>query len=350
MSSLPIPLQWCLLVAATLLFTGLFTVATVPGAVLLGPMFAAVILGVRGSTIELPKRSLWLAQALTGGVVARSLDASILHDVALHWFPMLVALTSMMAGAVLVGWLLERSGRLPAGTALWGTMPGAAPAMIAMAGDFGGDPRFVAVMQYLRVIVVVVLASLACHFLLGVPAGAPLAGATAAAAVSMATPLSTLTLVGVALLGGWLGTVLRLPAGPLLGPILLGGVLGMSGLVTLDAPSWLIAVAFAIIGWTTGLRFRRDLLRDLVSSIPAMLLSTLGLVLLSVGSAWMLSRLTGKDPLTAYLATSPGGLDSVTVVALGSAADVPFILTLQTLRLFGTILLSVLLVRVLRRS
>jgi len=346
MSSLSIPLQWCLLAVATLLFTALFTALAVPGAVLLGPMFAAVILGVRGSTIELPKRSLWLAQALTGGVVARSLDVSILHDVALHWFPMLMALASMMAGAVLVGWLLERSGRLPAGTALWGTMPGAAPAMIAMAGDFGGDPRFVAVMQYLRVVVVVVSASLACHFLLGAPVELAMAAPAAAPTV---TATSTLTLVAVALLGGWLGTVLRLPAGPLLGPILLGGALGMSGLVTLDAPGWLIAVAFTIIGWTTGLRFRRDLLRDLVASIPAMLLSTFGLVALSVLSAWMLSTLTGKDPLTAYLATSPGGLDSVTVVALGSAADVPFILTLQTLRLFGTILLSVLLVRVLRR-
>ncbi|TWA91949.1 hypothetical protein FBY14_103440 [Azospirillum brasilense] len=341
------PLQWCLLVGATLLFTALFMVAGLPGATLLGPMAAAILLGVRGASIELPKRFSWLAQALTGGVVARSMDVTILHDVALHWFPMLMALSTMLAGAVLVGWLLERSGRLPGGTALWGTMPGAAPAMIAMAGDFGGDPRFVAVMQYLRVIVVVVLASLVCHFLLGgvpVPIAAP--GAVPQPSASVA---STLALVAVALAGGWAGTVTRLPAGALLGPILLGGTLNMTGLVVLDSPSWLIAVAFTIIGWTTGLRFRRELLRDLVASVPLMLLSTFGLVAMSLGSAWLLVTLTGKDPLTAYLATSPGGLDSVTVVALGSAADVPFILTLQTLRLFGTILMSVLLVRFLRR-
>ena len=39
------------------------------------------------------------------------------------------------------------------------------------------------------------------------------------------------------------------------------------------------------------------------------------------------------DALTAYLATSPGGLDSVAIIAVGSNADVPFVLALQTFRL-----------------
>ncbi|CAO3433793.1 AbrB family transcriptional regulator [Azospirillum doebereinerae] len=343
MISLPVPMQWCLLAGCTLVFTAAFVAVGLPGATLIGPMLAAIVLGVGGAAIELPKRFSWLAQAVTGAVVARSLDVTVFHDVALHWIPMLAALTSMLAGAVLVGLLLERSGRLPAGTALWGTMPGAAPAMIAMADDFGGDARYVAVMQYLRVLVVVMMASMACNVALGgAPAGGPLPAAPAPSACA------TAAMVAVALLGGWLGTALRLPAGPLLGPILLGGGINMSGLMALDAPGWLIGIAFAIIGWTTGLRFRRKLLGELLASVPMMLLSTLALVVLSLGSAWLLHALTGKDLLTAYLATSPGGLDSMTVVALGSTADVPFILTLQTFRLFATILASVLLARLLR--
>jgi membrane AbrB-like protein len=46
----------------------------------------------------------------------------------------------------------------------------------------------------------------------------------------------------------------------------------------------------------------------------------------------------GIDPLTAYLATSPGGLDSIAVIATGSRADVPFVLAMQTMRLFFVIL------------
>jgi uncharacterized protein len=43
------------------------------------------------------------------------------------------------------------------------------------------------------------------------------------------------------------------------------------------------------------------------------------------------------DPLTAYLATTPGGLDSVSIIALGSGSNVPLILAIQTLRLFAVV-------------
>ena len=41
----------------------------------------------------------------------------------------------------------------------------------------------------------------------------------------------------------------------------------------------------------------------------------------------------GIDPLTAYLATSPGGADSIAIIAASSPVDVPFVMALQTARL-----------------
>ena len=41
----------------------------------------------------------------------------------------------------------------------------------------------------------------------------------------------------------------------------------------------------------------------------------------------------GIDPLTAYLATSPGGMDSIAIIAASSNVDVPFVMALQTARL-----------------
>jgi uncharacterized membrane protein AbrB (regulator of aidB expression) len=53
--------------------------------------------------------------------------------------------------------------------------------------------------------------------------------------------------------------------------------------------------------------------------------------------------------LTAYLATSPGGLDSIAVIATGSRADVPFVLAIQTMRLFLVLLTGPAIARLISR-
>ena len=54
--------------------------------------------------------------------------------------------------------------------------------------------------------------------------------------------------------------------------------------------------------------------------------------------AWGLTRFMHIDFMTAYLATSPGGLDTVAVIAAGSNADMALIMAMQTLRLFSILL------------
>ena len=46
------------------------------------------------------------------------------------------------------------------------------------------------------------------------------------------------------------------------------------------------------------------------------------------------------DGLTAYLATSPGGLDSVAIIATSTPVDVPFVMALQTVRLLLLLILG----------
>jgi uncharacterized protein len=52
----------------------------------------------------------------------------------------------------------------------------------------------------------------------------------------------------------------------------------------------------------------------------------------SAGVAYVLTRTLGIDALTAYLATSPGGMDSVAIIAASSNVDLSFVMALQTIR------------------
>ena len=63
----------------------------------------------------------------------------------------------------------------------------------------------------------------------------------------------------------------------------------------------------------------------------------------------VLSAVTGVDRLTAYLATTPGGLFAVLATAAGSGSDVTYVLSVQVIRVFAILLLAPLLARLLQR-
>ena len=79
-------------------------------------------------------------------------------------------------------------------------------------------------------------------------------------------------------------------------------------------------------------------LLTLLSALPQILLSIFALLAICAGMAWGLTRFMHIDFMTAYLATSPGGLDTVAVIAAGSNADMALIMAMQTLRLFSILL------------
>ena len=57
----------------------------------------------------------------------------------------------------------------------------------------------------------------------------------------------------------------------------------------------------------------------------------------------------GIDALTAYLATSPGAMETVAIIAASSHVDVPFIITLQMVRFLTIIAIGPPIARFLAR-
>ena len=241
-----------------------------------------------------------------------------------------------------VGLLLSVLVGLDRKTASLGTLPGAASGMLAMSDPLGADARLVAVMQYTRVVVVVVAATLVGRFGLVAgtesPSGQGLQTAPGSTELLVQNNLMTYALAAlVAGLGAWAGTRFRLPAGALLGPLVLGILLEELGVMHLAWPQGMPQAAYLVLGLWVGLLFDGDSIKRAGRLLPVVLLSAIGLVIACAALGWALSTLTGIDPITAYLATTPGGIDSVAIVALGSGADAPLVLAIQMLRLLAVI-------------
>ena len=136
----------------------------------------------------------------------------------------------------------------------------------------------------------------------------------------------------VAIAGVALGLVLRIPAGPMIGAIVIGTALNWSTDVALVTPAPLLAAAYAFIGWRIGLTFSRAAMVSAARSLPWIILSSLTLVAFCAMLGGVLAWQLGIDPVTAYLATSPGGLDSIAIMAVSTHSDTPLVMSLQAIR------------------
>lgn len=326
-------LQWLALFLCAAAGGQLLKHFEVPAGQFVGPMLVAIGFGVAGATIRIHRYAFKLGQGCVGLLVAHSITMAVLLAVVQSWPVMLfaTALTVLLSAAVGLG--MVRFGGIAGSTAAWGTAPGAASAMVAMAEDFGADSRVVATMQYVRVVCVVMLGALVSR-LLGVEGGG--SDVHSAPVLLQGNHLLNLALsLATVVLGILLGT--RVPAGALLLPLLLGGALQLSGLLQITLPAWLLSLAYGAIGCYVGLRFDRPTIAYVWRRLPAMIGGSLVLIVLCALSAWVIAAMLGKDYLSVYLATSPGGLDSMAIIAIDTHSDVGLVLAMQTLRLFGVI-------------
>ena len=167
MDALSLRAQWALLLLVSVLLGTLLHHFQVPAALLLGPMVVGVVMGLSGATLRIDRRLFLLAQAVLGCMIAQSLSLSILTPLIQEWPVVLAVLLLTLAASGVSGFLLVRFSQLPGPTGAWGSSPGGASAMVAMAGDFGADVRLVAFMQYLRVLFVASAAALVARIGLG---------------------------------------------------------------------------------------------------------------------------------------------------------------------------------------
>lgn len=345
LAPLPVGARWALMLAISAVLAGTMATAGIPAALLMGPMVAGIVMALCGGTVRISRFGFLGAQAMIGCLVAGTITADIIATFLQSWPLFLSMVLAVVGASALLGFLMARWQVLPGTTAVWGSSPGAASAMMLMAEAFGADYRLVAFMQYLRVAFVATTASLIAHNWVGITGGShpeivwfpPID----------AWPFAQTVALGV--IGAWIGVRFKLPAGPLLVPLIGGALLHVLGLIQIELPEWLLAIGYALLGWRIGLGFTRPILVHASRAAPKIVLSILSLMAFSGVLALILHLTMGIDPLTAYLATSPGGMDSVAIIAASTNVDQPFVMAMQTIRFLIVLFTGPWLARVVAR-
>ncbi|MGM3390138.1 AbrB family transcriptional regulator [Stutzerimonas stutzeri] len=306
-----------------------------PGAFMLGPMGVALAMALCGAGLRLHRSFTLAAQSVMGCLIAALVTPPLLAVYLEYWLELSVINAVTLGVITLMAVVVTQRQWLPNTTAIWGLFPGAASAMVLLADTHHSDPRVVALMQYSR-IALVTLASISLAAMLGHADGTTEAIASPLKFTwALPDTYSPVTAgLALALTGFCVAKLSGIGSLALLLPALGGTVLQATGILLIETPAYVFIPAFVITGWYVGLTFNRSSVRHCLSLLP-IILSTLAAVILACGllSFVLVNLIPGIDPLTAYLALSPGGIETIVIIASDVDVFLPLILASQFLRL-----------------
>src|SRR4051812_29959096 len=193
-------------------------------------LFAALIVGLAfalsrpQADVHPPGWSFLAAQAVVGVTLGAYMQSEALTAAAHDWLPVTLVSAATLGISMGAGRILARYTALDVPTATLGMIAGGASGIVTMADDLGGDDRLVAFMQYLRVLVVVLLTPLLIAAFGGGSGGAGGPGEAAFGAIA-----DWLLTAAIAVVAALVARRLNVPAGTLLGPMLVAGGLTLAG-------------------------------------------------------------------------------------------------------------------------
>ncbi|MAM61592.1 AbrB family transcriptional regulator [Maritimibacter sp. UBA3975] len=230
--------------------------------------------------------------------------------------------------------IFRKVGGLDRSTAFFSGSPGGLLEAISFGEESGADIRMLTILQFLRIIVVVVILPLGISIYEGEAVGSA-AGLTLSA--TPATLIDVILVLGASIIGVWLGGKAKLPAAQLAGPLILVGIATAFGLVSLSIPGWLVGFAQVVVGTSLGLRFVGITRRMLLGGLGLALVS--GVFMLALGGAMSLAvaRATGFDLETLIISFAPGGVTEMSLIALSLAANPAFVTLHHLVRIVATV-------------
>lgn len=277
-----------------------------PLAWVLGPLAAAAAIGIAGMRLPAPTITRRAGQLIIGATVGLSMTGPVVAGLA-AWLPLMLvtALFSILVSATF-STLLARFARIDGKTAFFAVLPGGLSEMGNIGAGIGARMEPIALIQALRIAVVVLLIPplMVAHGLYQAPEPMP----------DLAPEYVGLALL-VSLSGALLAHLARFNNPWVVGALIATGILTAAEITQGRMPHLLFALGQVLIGYNIGTRFRRDSLRRL----PRVAAIGIGIILLMVLVmalyALALNNIFNLDFAVAVLSSSPGGTAEMAATA-----------------------------------
>jgi uncharacterized protein len=294
-----------------------FVLLNLPAALISGSVIFVAAAALFGRPMRLPLPLARISYVIVGILLGTVVTPETLHGVA-AWpgSIVLLMLCSIVMMVATMAYLRVVHGWDPF-SALLGASPGAMAQVISLSTELGGDLRAIAIVQTVRVLLLVV----------GLPNGLALFGLVVPALpaargeADLAVLGQMIVLVAVATIFALIFVRLRFPGGLMFGAMTGSGLLHGTELVHAALPLWIGSSAVISLGALVGSRFANTSFRMLVGYLGAALGSFT--VAMSVATIFILivAHYFPFSIANIVIAFSPGAQDTMMVLALALHLD-----------------------------
>lgn len=304
---------------------------------MLGPFFVFAALSASGRSFLLLPFGREVAQVAVGLAIGLRFTAASIVALSLLLPEMMLATLYLIIVTTLAAGLFKRLAGVDPVTAFFATAAGGVADMAIIAQKFGGVPSSVAVVHAMRVSMVVAVTP---FIVLAVTGEFASSGVQTAAVPG--NGLALVAALAFAALVAWSLRPTPLPNPWLVGPILAGMFLGITGLYELAVPGWLITIAQILLGVWLGCQFRRNLLTKLPRVTASAVVVAGLLVLAALMGALAMSSMSSLPYTTAFLALAPAAVTEMVLIAKVMNLDAETVAAFHVMRILivsSTILL-----------
>ncbi|NES65881.1 MAG: AbrB family transcriptional regulator [Okeania sp. SIO2D1] len=308
---------------------------------LLGPMIAGIIYAIaKGTPQPLPRVIMMIGKAIIGIATAFRFSPETIRLISTYAIPVVGCILITAALSMFKGYLLSLWSGVSRSTGFLASIPGSASAIVAMSEELEADPIAVAILQYLRLLLVVFIIPTATIFMF--PAIDQTQTTTLLESGKTSIPMfgNLLVIAGCCGLGIWGGKLLRLPSSAFLGSFIVGLTTLWGAPYQLQVPQWLFAVGLLLVGISIGVQFDWENARKLWKAI----LIDIGLVIVLIigffGVGYEFYNITEVDLITSVLSFTPGGIEAMIATVNELGGDTGLVLAIQLTRTLTIILVG----------
>jgi membrane AbrB-like protein len=307
----------------------LFWRAGLPLPFLFGPLAVCLAAALARLPVAKTGKAGRVCRTILGVAIGASITSDVVDRIPQMAASLALVPLSLLATALIGVPFFRRACGFDLPTAWYASMPGGLQEMVLFGQEAGGDVRALTLVHATRLLLIVLVAPL----ILTQAFGASLDNPIGAPAASL--PAVEMLLMAFAAIAGWKGAErIGLFGAAILGPMILGAALSLSGAIQHRPPAEAILAAQFFIGIGLGAGYAGVAIAEIRRFVVAGLGFTAIVAALAALFAEIVIRLQLAPPIDGFLAFAPAGQAEMAVLAIIIGADLGYVVVHHLTRVF----------------